>query len=378
MAQRLKTDWVLFWTIIALVTFGLVIVFSASSIVAQWKFHSTYYFLVRQFAWMLGALALMMYLKNRNYRLLKSPVVAFTLLGTAYILLLIVYFLDPFHRWLRAGPLSLQPAELAKPALIIFLAYFVAHRARAINTRETLFPALLTVGLVTLLVLIADLGTAVVLAASAAVIFFVAGLNWRYCLLGAGIAVVAVTIGIVSKPYRLARVIEYVDPQYRVVDTIDPQGRLKAYLKKSLATHDTRYQAEQSVLAVSSGGPLGRGLMRSIQKLFYLPESHTDFIYAVVSEETGLIGSIGIFAGFLLILWRGLRAAVRAPDDFGRLLALGITAAVVVQGFMNMSVVLDLMPTKGIPLPLISSGGSSLLSTLASLGILMNVSEHVG
>ena len=129
---------------------------------------------------------------------------------------------------------------------------------------------------------------------------------------------------------------------------------------------------------MGAGGTLGLGLMQGKQKLLYLPEAHTDFIYAVVSEELGLIGAVFVLAGFLVILWRGLRATVRMPDDFGRYLALGITTMLVVQAFMNISVVLGMMPTKGIPLPLISSGGSSLVSTLASLGILMNVSEHAG
>jgi cell division protein FtsW len=149
-------------------------------------------------------------------------------------------------------------------------------------------------------------------------------------------------------------------------------------MHQSLTSRDTKYQAQQSMIAVGTGGVMGAGLMEGKQKLLYLPEAHTDFIYAVVSEELGLAGSVAIVVAFGLILWRGLRAAVRLPDDFGRYLALGITTVVVVQGFMNISVVLGMMPTKGIPLPMISSGGSSLLSTLASLGILMNVSEHAG
>ncbi|HWQ52782.1 MAG TPA: FtsW/RodA/SpoVE family cell cycle protein, partial [Bryobacteraceae bacterium] len=153
---------------------------------------------------------------------------------------------------------------------------------------------------------------------------------------------------------------------------------LTGYLQKSLTSRDTSYQAGQSKIAVGAGGTFGQGLMQGRQKLLYLPEAHTDFIYAVVSEETGLIGSLGLLGGFLIIFWRGLRATVRMPDDFGRYLALGITVFVVVQGFMNISVVLGMMPTKGIPLPMISAGGSSLVATMASLGILMNVSEHAG
>jgi cell division protein FtsW len=276
------------------------------------------------------------------------------------------------------GPLGLQPSELAKPALVIFLAFFVTWRAPAINTRFTLFPAALAVGLVILMVVIADLGTAVVLGLAAAVVFIVAGLDWRFCAIAGACALIGLVFFIASKPYRLARIVGYIDPGFRIISQFDAEGHVQQYLHKSLTTRDTSYQAEQSKIAVGAGGPLGAGLMQGKQKLLYLPEAHTDFIYAVVSEEMGLVGSIGVLLAFVLILWRGLRATVLMHDDFGRYLALGVTTIVVVQGFMNISVVLGMMPTKGIPLPMISSGGSSLLSTLASLGILMNVSEHAG
>jgi cell division protein FtsW len=183
---------------------------------------------------------------------------------------------------------------------------------------------------------------------------------------------------VASKPYRVARVIGYVDPHYTLVDKINPGGQLKAYVHSSLATRDPAYQARQSKIAIGSGGTLGVGLMQGKQKLFYLPEAHTDFIYAVVGEELGLWGAMALLVGFFLILWRGFRLFWLAPDDFGKYLALGITASVVIQALINISVVLDMGPTKGIPLPMISYGGSSLLSTLASLGMLLSVSEHAG
>jgi cell division protein FtsW len=210
------------------------------------------------------------------------------------------------------------------------------------------------------------------------VVSFSSNLDWRYVTVAMAVALLGAVIAVASKPYRLARLVEYVDPEYKVVELIDPEGKLKDYLHKSLTTRDTRYQAEQSKIAVGAGGPIGLGLMHGKQKLLYLPEAHTDFIYAVVSEEWGLIGSVGVLAAFVVILWRGIRTAIRIPDDFGRYLALGVTATIVFQAFMNMSVVLDLMPTKGIPLPMISSGGSSLLSTLMLSGILLNVSENAG
>jgi cell division protein FtsW len=379
MAQKLRTDWILFTTIVAMVFFGLVMLYSASSVMAQLKFGSSWHFFGRQLAWVAVAITAMMLLKRTHYRTLQNPAVAFAAMGVALILLLVVYFADgAHHRWLRMGPLGLQPSELAKPAMVIFLAFFVTLRARAINNRYTLLPAAMAVGLVAVGVAVADLGTAVVLIATVAVVFFVAGLESKYCLIALAVAMAGMAFFVASKPYRLARVVRYLDPGYKLVDRIDSQGRLKAYLTKSFTSRDTSYQAEQSMIAVGAGGPLGLGLMQGKQKLLYLPEAHTDFIYAVVSEELGLGGALLVLIGFVVILWRGLRATLHMTDDFGRYLALGITTMLVVQAFMNISVVLGMMPTKGIPLPLISSGGSSLVSTLASLGILMNVSEHAG
>ena len=179
------------------------------------------------------------------------------------------------------------------------------------------------------------------------------------------------------KPHRLARIVHYFDPEYKWTDRFDHKGYLRAKLRDS-PVRDTNYQALQSEIAVGAGGPAGLGLMEGKQKLLYLPEAHTDFIYAVVSEELGLLGSLGVLVAFCLILWRGLRASIRAEDDFGKYLALGITTLIVVQAFMNMTVVLAMVPTKGIPLPMISFGGNSLLTTLALMGMLMNVSENVG
>ena len=380
MAQRLKTDWILFATVLVMVSFGVLILYSASSIMAQLRYGSTWHFVVRQVAWAAVAILAMMTLKRTHYRKFQNPAVAFSAIAVALLLLALVYLLDSeHHRWLRMGPIGLQPSELAKPALVIFLAFFVTWRARAINNaRYTLVPAALAVGLVILAVVVADLGTAVVLGGAAAVVFFVAGLELRYCAIAGTVALIGVCLFVVKEPYRLARVVKFFDPDFKIVEKFDPQGRVKARLQKSLTTRDTNYQLQQSKIAVGAGGVAGLGLMNGRQKLLYLPEAHTDFIYAVASEELGLIGSVGLLVGFFMILWRGWRTTFRVRDDFGRYLALGVTVVIVVQGLINISVVLGMMPTKGIPLPMISSGGSSLLSTLASLGILMNVSEHAG
>jgi len=379
MAQRLKTDRVLFTTIVLMVLFGALMIYSASSVVAEIRMGSSYYFALRQLLWIALAIPLMMFMKRVNYRKLQTPVVAFTSMGIVMILLALVYFADPGkHRWIRFGPVGLQPSEFAKPALALFLAYFIALRSRAINSRYTLLPAFLALGFVTMAVVMADLGTAIVLVGTAAVVFIVAGLEPRYIVIACVVGLLGCCAAIAAKPYRLVRVISYVDPHLTLVDRIDSHGLIRAQMKKSITARDTNYQTEQAKIAVGSGGPMGAGLMQGRQKLFYLPEAHTDTIYAVVGEEFGLFGSVGVLLGFVIILWRGIRATVLIPDEFGRYLALGITTMLVIQAFFNMSVVLGMVPTKGIPLPMISFGGSSLLVTLASLGILLNVAEHAG
>jgi cell division protein FtsW len=180
------------------------------------------------------------------------------------------------------------------------------------------------------------------------------------------------------KPYRLARAIDFVDRDHTLLAKIDPGNRILNYARKTASTSDPGYQQLQSKIAIGSGGLTGLGLMDSKQKLLYLPEAHTDFIYGIVGEETGLFGAGLLVAGFVVVLWRGLRTYVHAADSFGRYLALSATVCVVVQALINMSVVLDLVPNKGIPLPFISYGGSSLLSTLLLMGMLLSVSEHAG
>ena len=305
--QQAKTDKTLFATTVGLVFFGLVMVYSASSVMAMQdpRYHSSTYFVLRHGIYLGPALAVMMFMKRTSYPRLQTPAVAFAAIGMAVMLLALVYFLDPrHHRWLRLGLLNIQPAEVAKPAIVLFLAYFVAHRAPAINNRYTLWPAVMTIGLVIVAVGIADLGTAVVLGATAAVVFFVAGLEWRYCGFLLGIGALVGGFAIVSKPYRLARIVHYFDPEYKLTDRFDTKGRMQAYLRDS-PVHDTNYQGLQSTIAVGAGGPAGLGLMEGKQKLLYLPEAHTDFIYAVICEEWGLAGSLGVLAAFCLILWRG-------------------------------------------------------------------------
>src|SRR6266852_2021470 len=236
MPQQAKTDKTLFAITVGLVFFGLVMVYSASSVMAMQdpRYHSSTYFVVRHAIYLVPGLALMMAMKVTRYPRLQTPAVAFSTIGVAVMLLILVYFLGSRqHRWLRLGFMNIQPAEIVKPAIVLFLAYFVTHRARAINNRYTLWPAVMTVGLVIVLVGIPDLGTAVVLGVTAAVVFFVAGLEWRFCGFLLGIAVLVGMFAIVSKPYRLARIVHYFDPEYKITNRFDTKGRIKGYLRDS-------------------------------------------------------------------------------------------------------------------------------------------------
>jgi cell division protein FtsW len=321
-----------------------------------------------------------MYFKRLDYRRLNTPTWAFGALGMVLAMLLLVYFVDTrTHRWFRFPHVgSLQPSEFAKPALILFLAYFVARRSHVINGGRTLVQAFLAIAVLGLLVVASDLGTAMVPVITALVVLWVAGLEKKVLagLIGVGIALGFVAV--VSKGYRLDRAISFVDPDYSLVDRFNPGGAIRRYTNHVDGGRDASYQPRQSLIAVGAGGILGAGPMEGKQKLMFLPEAHTDYIYATIGEELGLWGTTSVLAGFLVILWRGARLFVLAREDFGKYLALGVTVAFVVQALLNISVVLDLAPTKGFPLPMISFGGSSLLSTLICLGMLLSVGEHEG
>jgi cell division protein FtsW len=378
MAQRLKTDWILFLTVLAMVCFGLVMVYSASSFIAEFKYHvSSTHFFLRQLGWAVVSFVVLLYLMKRDYRVWNDARAAFASLGVVLLLLLVVYLTDGgSHRWLKAGPFSLQPSELAKPALALFLSYFLCKRLESVNDRHTLGPLAVAISVVTLAVAVADFGTAVVLVAMTLAVVYVAGIESRYLIACAAIGLLLGAAFIAMKPYRLMRALEFVDKDHKLIAKLDPSGRILRYAHQTASTSDPSYQQLQSKIAVGSGGLVGVGLMQSKQKLLFLPEAHTDFIYGVVGEETGLLGASLLVIGFGVVLWRGIRTYLRAGDNFGRYLALSITVCVLVQALINMSVVLGLVPNKGIPLPFISSGGSSLLSTLLMMGILLSVSEH--
>ncbi|MGI9103710.1 MAG: putative lipid II flippase FtsW [Terriglobales bacterium] len=361
MAKRVSVDKTLFTVTLILVFIGLVMVFSASAVVAKERFGSPYHFVLRQFGWALAGLAAMFACMKLDYRRYKHPAVVFSLLGLSTLLLILVFFLDRSHnthRWIKLGPLSFQPSELAKPTLILFLAYFLEMRTRSMDDlRSTLLPALAPgVVLSGLILMQPDLGTALACGAISAIVLFVAGMNLKYYAYALAPLPLFFYIFIVRVPWRYQRILAFMDPYS------DPQGR--------------GFHIIQSLIAVGTGGLTGVGLMEGKQKLFYLPEPHTDFIFAVTAEELGLLGALLIVVLFAIFLYRAIRTAALSEDVFARYLATGIAAMVGVQALFNMSVVLGMAPTKGIPLPFISYGGSSLFITLLSVGVMLNISQH--
>jgi cell division protein FtsW len=361
MAKRISVDRWLFIVTLLLVFVGLVMVFSASAVMAKERYGSGYVFLLRQLGWAAAGLIAMVVAMKVDYGRFKHPAVVYSLLGITTLMLMSVFLLSRAHnthRWIHFGSFSFQPSEMAKPALILFLAFFLESRTRTMDDwRNTLLPSIIpTLVFIALIVFQPDLGTAIACAAITACVLFVAGLEIKYLGYAFAASILPLYLLIFHVAYRRDRILAFLNPYS------DPQGR--------------GFHIIQSLIAVSTGGVTGVGLMEGKQKLFYLPEPHTDFIFSVISEELGLVGAIVIVALFAIFLWRGIRTAMRTQDMFGRFLAVGITSMVVVQAFINISVVLGLMPTKGIPLPFISYGGSSLFVTLACVGVLLNVTKH--
>jgi cell division protein FtsW len=345
----------------ALLGLGLVLVWSASSAHAQENYGSPHYFLVKQVLWAALGLTGMAVAMRTDYRKLRDPRFVYGAVITTTLLLVLVLFLQPVnevHRWIRIGSLSFQPAELAKLVVILFLAYHLERRAARVNEfLPSLFPALLLLGWIAFLVYIQpDLGTAATIVAVGGLMLFIGGVRLQF------FAALAL-----PGAYLLYRAV--IVAAYR-------RDRIEAFLNPWSDARGAGYQLIQSLIAVGTGGLTGVGLMEGRQKLFYLPYPFSDFIFAVAGEELGLLGAGAIVAAFVLLLWRGVRAAWKAPDRFGTLLASGLTLAIVMQAFVNISVVLGLLPTKGIPLPFISSGGSSLFLTLVAVGVILNISQH--
>jgi cell division protein FtsW len=360
MAKKLAFDRVLFTTVALLICFGLVMVYSASAAIAHDRSPLVNPFLVKQALATVVGLALMICLMHFDYRRLRSPAVIYTMLGVSLLLLAGVLFapqLNFTRRWFFLAGLSLQPSELAKLALIPFLAYQIDKKQGEVNRLSLLAPVLLMTVLAAGLILMEpDMGTAVLLVATALMLVFLGGLSWYWVAGAAALVPPVLWLLVMAEPYRRERFFIFLDPEK------DPLG--------------SGFQALQSLIAVGSGGFLGLGPGKSMQKLYFLPHPESDFIFSIIAEELGMIGAVAVVAAFAVFAWRGLRAGAKAPDLFGRYLGWGFTGVVALQALLNISVTVALLPTKGIPLPFISYGGSSLVVTLCACGVLLNVSQH--
>jgi len=366
MPRKLSFDRVLFVTILLLCTTGLVMIYSASAVIAAEQHGSPYHFLIRQSLAMTLGLIVMAFLMRANYRALARGPVVYALYA-ATVVMLIGALLSPAingtHRWMRLGPVSLQPSEFAKLALILLLAWRL-HRAAgekegpgASDLGRTVIPCVTLSGfLIFLVVLQPDLGTAIALSLLVALMLMAGGVKPKHMMGLGACALVALLILVPLKGYQLQRVAAFINPG------ADPLG--------------AGYQVRQSTIAVGAGGAVGLGLSEGKQKLFFLPYPYTDFVYAVIGEELGLIGAGLVASAFLVLMWRGLRVAARAPDLFGSYLAVGLTMFLVVQAMINIGVALGMLPAKGLPLPFISYGGSSLVAGLAASGVLLNISQY--
>jgi cell division protein FtsW len=351
----------LFLSTLLLVCVSVVMVYSASTPVALQRQQSPFWYLMKQGMWVALGVVVLGVAMRFDYERFRKPAVIWTMLGIAGAGLVVVLFgpeVKGARRWLGLGGLGVQPSEFAKLAIIVFTAAILERRMARINeVSYSLTPiALVLVAAVALILREPDFGSAMAIVATVVVMVFAAGLAWRY-LVGAALGLLPLAAALLlAAPYRRERLLAFLDPWK------DPQG--------------TGFQVIQSQIAVGTGGAFGRGLGGSVQKLYYLPEPHNDFIYAVIAEELGLIGTTVILVCFVILVWRGLRIAVRTQDPFASLLATGISAMIGVQALVNISVVLGLMPTKGIPLPLVSAGGSSLLISMLAIGILLNMSQR--
>lgn len=356
MPSPLGYDRVMCGTVLALMFFGLVMVFSATTAASE----TTWIYIIKQSIAAAIGLVAMRFLMFYDYRRLRQQKIVFGVLGVSVVLLVLAALLGTganTRRFLRLWQFSLQPSELAKPALILFLAFYLEQRRERLNDWRTVAGAGFIIAALSLLIYAGrDFGTMASLIALAGVMLFVAGLPTRFVLMGSAALAVLTFFFVWMVPYRRERVLAFLYPEN------DPLG--------------SGFQILQSQIAVGSGGWFGQGWMAGKQKMHFLPEAHTDFIFALIGEELGLIGAAIVVLAFGVLLWRGLRTAIKAPDTFGCYLALGVTAMIIFQAMFNMGVVLALLPTKGMPLPFISYGGSAMITMLASAGVLLNVSRY--
>ncbi len=365
MNKKLRIDWLMFAIAASLALFGAVMVYSASAMIAlkETDGASQFTYFYKQFGFTLLGLAAMYATSKIDYHRYQDKTIVYGILILTGVLLLAVFGFPSINgakRWIRFPGISFQPSEIAKIALPIFLAYFLTKNEKLIgDLRETVLPCIGVLGgLGALIMLEPDLGTTMVLCAVFVAVYFAAGAKWTHILLTLGSLLILGTAALVLSPFRMKRLFAFIDPWEH--------------------SADGSYQVVQGLYAIGSGGIFGEGFAKGQQKLFYLPYPYSDFIFAVVGEELGLVGTLAVVIAFGLLLWRGTRAALLAPDRFGMLLGIGIITGIVVQALFNISVVISILPAKGIPLPFISYGGSSIIVTLCAVGVLLNLSKHAG
>ncbi|MFL6247404.1 MAG: putative lipid II flippase FtsW [Thermoanaerobaculia bacterium] len=364
MSRKLTYDTWLFSTAMLILVVGLVMIYSASAMIATQRFgHGPYYFLVRQLVFLVVGAGAMYVLMRVNPAILQNRRVVYGALAVVALGLVAALFQSPIngtHRWIQLPWFQLQPSEFAKPAIILFIAAFLAKRDDRINDlTTTLLPLGFILTFVAGLVLLGrDFGTAMTLVAVAAGMIFVAGVSWRYIAVIAAAFVPLAGYFAISAAYRRERLLTFLNPE------ADPLGK--------------GFHAMQSLIAIGTGGFEGLGIGNGRQKLFFLPEPHTDFIFAIICEELGFVGALVLMAALALLVWRGLRIAQYSQDRFAFYAAIGCTLMIGIQALINVSVVLCLLPTKGLPLPLVSYGGSSLIASLMAIGLLLNFSQQSG
>lgn len=353
-------DKILFLTTLILITIGSIMVFSSSGILASEKYHQPFYFLINQIIGAVVGLGIIFFIISIRKPVYQNSLFIYGLLFLSLMLLVLCLFMPAVgqtNRWIHFFSLRFQPSELAKISLILFLSHYLERKKERLNEfRTLLFPLSVLFLFILLIIKEPDYGTALLVFTMCSVILFIGGVKFKhFLLLGSG-SLILFTFYLFQANYRINRIFAFLYPAQ------DPQG--------------TGFQTIQSKLSVGSGGLLGVSLGESTQKLFFLPCAHTDYIYAIVGEEFGLIGTLAIILLFLIFFWRGLVISLNAPTLLSQMIAAGLTLAIFLQGLLNISIVLGLGPPTGVPLPLISFGRSSLICTLFAIGILLHISQR--
>lgn len=346
-----------------LALFGAAMVYSASAMIALRESQSQFTYFYKQLAFTIVGLGGMFIASKIDYRRYQQPWFVYGFVAVTVIFLIAVFAFPEINgarRWIRFAGLSFQPSEMAKLALPLFLAYFLTKNEKTVgDLKSTVIPCVAMMCLLSgLVVMEPDLGTVIVLCAIFSTVYFAAGARLIHIATVAGVMVVGALGAVLLAPWRVQRLMAFLDPFSH--------------------SDDAGYQVVQSLMTLGSGGLFGEGYAKGQGKLFYLPYPYSDFIFSVVGEEFGLIGTLAIVLAFGLLLWRGARAAMNAPDRFGMLLGIGIITGIIVQALFNISVVISIVPAKGIPLPFISYGGTSVVMTMLAVGVLLNISQNAG